>query len=167
MKKFRAGLTKICNGVSYVSMFAVLFAMAVTVIDIIMKLTIGKRVLGNMEMVELCMVIMMFLGFAKTQMENGHVRVDMFVNKFPPKVRCIVNGCIQCVVTIFCILMMVQAYRQIGVSKAAGTGSQILHIPFYPFYVILLIGFALFAVALALSAVEYFAETPNAQKIER
>ena len=68
MKKFRGALTKICGGVSYVSMFALLFAMAVTVIDIVMKLTISKRVLGNIELVELSMVVMMFLCFSKTQL---------------------------------------------------------------------------------------------------
>ncbi len=167
MKKFRGALTKICGGVSYVSMFALLFAMAVTVIDIVMKLTISKRVLGNIELVELSMVVMMFLCFSKTQLENGHVRVDLFINKFPPKVRCIVNGCIQCIVALFSIFMLIQSFKQIGIVSKAGTSSQVLHIPYPPFYVILSIGFALFTVTLILSAIEYFAETPNAQRIEQ
>ncbi len=167
MKKFRGALTKICGGVSYVSMFALLFAMAVTVIDIVMKLTISKRVLGNIELVELSMVVMMFLCFSKTQLENGHVRVDLFINKFPPKVRCIVNGCIQCIVALFSIFMLIQSFKQISVVSAAGTSSQVLHIPYPPFYVLLSIGFALFTLTLILSALEYFAETPHAQKIEQ
>ena len=166
MKKFRDVMTKICGGVSYASMVALLFAMAVTVVDIIMKLTISKRVLGNIELVELSMVVMMFLGFAKTQLENGHVRVDLFINKFPPKVRCAVNGVIQCLVTVFCIFMLIQSFKQISVVSAAGTSSQVLHIPYPPFYIILSIGFALFAVTLLLSAMEYFAQIPTAGNTE-
>lgn len=167
MKKFQSGFTKLCTGISYVSLVALLFAMIITVIDIIMKLTIHQRVLGNMELVELSMVIMMFLSFPKTQLEGGNVRVDMFVNKFPPKVRCAINGVIQCIVTIFSFLLMKQAFRQIGVNHAAGTSSQILHIPYSPFSVILTIGFALLTVAMAFSAVQQFVELPNAKPIEQ
>ena len=167
MKKFRSALDKICHGVSYVSFAAMLFAMFVVTIDVILKLTVKTvRIPGNIELVELSMVLMMGLSFATCQMENGHVRVDMFVNKMPPKVRCLVNGIIQAVTTVFCIFLTIQSFRQIGTYAAAGTSSQILHISYSPFSAILCIGFALFAVTLALSAIEQFAEIPHAQKIE-
>ena len=167
MKKFRSAWDKLCHSVSYVSFAAMLFAMFVVTIDVILKLTVQTvRIRGNIELVELSMVLMMGLSFATCQMENGHVRVDMFVNKMPPKVRCVVNGIIQSVTTVFCILLMVQSFKQISTYAAAGTSSQILHISYAPFSAILCIGFALFAVALAISAIEQFLEIPNAKPIE-
>jgi TRAP-type C4-dicarboxylate transport system permease small subunit len=166
MKKFHSALDKFCHGISYVSLVAVLFAMMVTVIDIILKLTVHVRILGNMELVELSMILMMYLSFGTCQMENGHVRVDMFVNKFPPKGRCITNGIIQGVCTFFCILLVKQSFKQVSTYSAAGTGSQILHVPYAPFSAIMCFGFIVFAITLALSAIEQFMEVPHAQKIE-
>lgn len=167
MKKFRSGLDKFTHGVQYVSLVAVLFAMMITTIDVILSLTTKTRILGNMELVELAMVIMMFLSFGTTQMENGHVRVDMFVNKFPPKGRCLTNAIIQCVCAIFGVLLTIQSFKQISILADRGASTAILHIPQAPFAFIMFIGFAIYTVTIILTALEYFAEIPNAKPLER
>lgn len=167
MKKFRSGLMKTYRGITYISLVATLFAMMVSVIDIILKLTVNVRIMGNTEMVELSMIIMMYLSFGMTQLENGHVRVDMFVNKFPPKVRCIMNGCVQLVCAVFGVMLAIQSFKQIGVNMSAGTASQVLHISYAPFSAIMAVGFVLYTIAIVLTALEQFAEVPHAQKIER
>lgn len=166
MKKFRSGLTKICGGISYISMFALLVACAVQVIDVILSLVSTARIPGTNEIVPLMMVIMMFLTFGKTHLEDAHVRVDMFVNKFPPKARCITDGVMQCICAIFAILMAFKAFQQIGSLSARGAMSEVLHIPTAPFAAIEFIGFVIYAVCIILTAVEYFAETPHAKPIE-
>ncbi len=167
MRRFRAGLEKFCHGIQYISMAALMFAVIVTVIDIILHLTTNYRVLGNMEMVELGMIIMMYLCFGTTQLENGHVRVDMFVNKFAPRVRCAVNGIVQIVCAVFCTLMTVQAFRMIGRNIGTGKSSSVLHIPYYPFYIIMFIGFAIYTLTIVVTALEYFIELPHAKPIEK
>lgn len=167
MSKFRFGLEKTYRGISYIALVATIFAMMVTVVDIILKLFTTARILGNTELVELSMIIMMYLSFGMTQLENGHVRVDMFVNKFPPKFRCFLNGIIQVVCCIFAILIATQQFKQISVNMAAGTSSAVLHIPYYPFSVVMTIGMILYAIAIALTAIEHFAEIPHAKPLER
>lgn len=166
MEKFRSGLNKFTHGIQYISLVAVLFAMMITTIDVILSLTVNVRIVGNMEIVELSMVLMMFLSFGTTQMENGHVRVDMFVNKMPPKARCMVNGIMQLICAVFGVLLTIQSFKQIGVYAGRNAGSNILHIPFAPFALIMCIGFAIYTVTIILTALEHFAEIPHAKEIE-
>lgn len=167
MKKFHSGLDKFTHGIQYISLVAVLFAMIITTIDIILKLTVHVRIVGNMEIVEMSMVIMMFLSFGTTQMENGHVRVDMFVNKFPPKGRCIMNGVMQAICAVFGFLMTVQSFKQISTFASRGVGSTVLHIPHAPFAAVMFVGMAIYTVTIVLTALEFFMEVPNAKPIER
>lgn len=166
MKKFRSGLTKVCGSISYISMFALLVACAVQVIDVILGLVSNARIPGTNEIVPLMMVIMMFLTFGKTQLEDAHVRVDMFVNKFPPKVRCITNGIMQLICAIFAILMAYKAFGQIGSYAGRGQTTEILKVPLAPFAAIELVGFLIYAVCIVLTAIEFFAETKDAKPIE-
>ncbi len=167
MKKFRSGLEKFCHAIQHISMAVTMFAVIITVIDIILHLCTNYRVLGNMEMIELCMIVMMYLCFGTTQLEDGHVRVDMFVNKFPPKVRCAVNGVVQLVCAVFCLLMTVQAFKMIGRSISTGKTTSILHIPYFPFYIVMFVGFILYTLTIVVTALEFFKELPNAQPIKQ
>ena len=167
MEKFRSGMTKLCGGISYIGMFALLVAVAVQVIDVICSLLpVSVRVPGTNEIVPLMMVLMMFLTFGKTQLEDGHVRVDMFVNKFPPKARCATNGIMQLVCAVFAILMAWKSFQQIGSLAARGAKSEILQIPTAPLSAVQFIGFVLYAICIVITAIEYFKEMPNAKPLE-
>lgn len=166
MKKFHSGLTKLCGGISYIGMFALLFATVVQVIDVILGLVSTAFIPGTTELVPYMMVIMMFLTFGKTQLEGAHVRVDMFVNKFPPKVRCAVDGIIQWICFIFCILMAFKSFQQIGSLASRNAVTEILRIPMTPLAVIEFVGFVLFALCIAVTAINHFREIPNAKPIE-
>lgn len=147
-------------------MFALLVAMAIQVIDVILGLCTPYSITGGQELVALLMVIMMFLTFGKTQLEDAHVRVDMFVNKFPPKVRCAVNGIIQLICAVFAILLSMKSFQQIGSYMDRGATSDVLLIPYAPFALIEFIGFVIFTVCIILTALEHFAEIKDAKPIE-
>lgn len=166
MKKFHSGMTKLCGGISYIGMFALLFATVIQVIDVILGLVSNVFIPGTNELVPLMMVIMIFLTFGKTQLEGAHVRVDMFTNKFPPKVRCTVDGIVQVICFIFCILLTVKAFQQIGSLAARNAASEILRIPTAPFAVIEFVGFLIYAICIAITAINHFMEIPNAKPIE-
>lgn len=167
MKKAREVMTKICNGISYAGLVAVLFAMLITTIDIILKLFTSTRITGATEMVEAAMVVMMYFGFGKTQLEEGHVRVDMFINKFPPKARCIINGVVMVIVTVASVLLTIQTFKQILSYLDSGLGSTVIHIPYWTLEIIMFVGFILLTLTFLLRALEYFVETKDAKPIER
>jgi len=167
MEKVRKVMDKITTGVSYLGLVGCLFAMMVTTIDVILGLFTTSRVYGANEYVEIAMVVIMYFGFAYTQMKEGHVRVDMFVNKFPPKVRCVVNGVIMVIVTFFSVLVTIQTFKQLTTYMKNGLSFSVTHIPYWPLEVIMFIGMILLTLCFLLRAVEFFVEIPHAKPIER
>ncbi len=167
MEKVRSVMDKITTGISYVGLVGLLFAMMVTTVDVILGLFSNTRVNGANEYVEIAMVAIMYLGFGHTQMKEGHVRVDMFVNKFPPKVRCTVNGIIMVIVTFFSVLITIQTFKQLQTYLNSGLSFSVTHFPYWPLEVVMFIGMILLTLCFLLRAIEFFVEIPVAKPIER
>ena len=70
MEKVRKVMDKITTGVSYLGLVGCLFAMMVTTVDVILGLFTTSRVYGANEYVEIAMVVIMYFGFAYTQMKE-------------------------------------------------------------------------------------------------
>lgn len=167
MEKVRNVMDKITTGVSYVGLVGLLFAMMVTTIDVILGMFTTTRVNGANEYVEIAMIAIMYLGFGHTQMKEGHVRVDMFVNKFAPKARCVVNGIIMIITTFFSVLLTIQSFKQLLTYKESGLSFSVTHFPYWPLEVVMFIGLILLTLCFLLRAIEFFVEIPNAKPIER
>lgn len=167
MVKVRNIMDKIASGIAYCGLVAVLFAMMVTTIDVILGLFSNARINGATEFVEIAMVVIMYFGFAHTQMKEGHVRVDMFVNKFPPKVRCVVNGIIMLIVTFFSVLLTIQTFKQLTTYMGNGLSFSVTHFPYWPLEIVMFIGMILLTLCFLLRTIEFFVEIPNAKPIER
>ena len=148
-------IKKICKGFSYFSMAATFFVMMLMVIDIILSL-FSIRVLGNYELTEMAMTIIIFLGLAYTQTENGHVRVTMFVDLLPKRFAMFLNSFITLVTAGFCALMTYCAFIQSGTYSYSGTSTAVLHVPYSPFSYVMFIGFLLLTIAIVLNAITFF-----------
>lgn len=167
MENVRKFMDKITTGISYVGLVGLLFAMMVTTVDVILGLFTSTRVNGANEYVEIAMVAIMYLGFGYTQMKEGHVRVDMFVNKFAPKARCVVNGIVMVIVTFFSVLITIQTFKQLTTYMNNGLSFSVSHIPYWPLEVVMFIGMILLTLCFLLRAIEFFVEIPVAKPIER
>lgn len=58
------------------AMCALVVMMLVTVVDITMRLTINQLVLGSVEIVQLCIVAVVFLALPETYLRSQHITVD-------------------------------------------------------------------------------------------
>ena len=106
MKKIHSALSTFTRYISWAGLAATFFLMVVTTIDVILrKLPINASITGSYDMTEMGMVVIVFFGIAYFQSEHGHVRVEMFVEKFPYTVRCIVEGVVNLVEAVFGALM--------------------------------------------------------------
>lgn len=157
IEKAHAGLSKITKYVSWAGLVASFFLMVVTTVDVILrKLPTGTSVRGSYDMTEMGMVVIVFFGIAYFQSEHGHVRVDMFVEKFPHTVRCIVEGCVNFFEAVFAVLMCYAAFQQISTLYERGVGTSVLHIPHWPFAVFMTIGLLIFTIFLVLDGIMCF-----------
>jgi len=70
-----------------VSSVLVIVIVFITVASIASRAILGQPIIGVTEVSTLLLVVIAFLGFAYVQRTKGHIAVDMFVAKFPPRLR--------------------------------------------------------------------------------
>ena len=156
MKGIRKVVNQICKFLAYIGCAAVFIVMFIMVIDIIMSLVSNSRILGNYELTELGMILLIFFGIAYTQTQKGHVRVDMFIGFLPKKARSIVDGIVTLITAAVVGLMTYAAFIQAGVYASSGTTSSVLHITYAPFGYVMAVGFFLYAIVLIVDAIDLF-----------
>ena len=167
MEKVRKIADTVTHKISLIGVIGLLVQMLLTTIDIILKLVSTARIPGSSELVEFIMVVVMFIaGFAMTQMDEGHVRVDMFVNKFKPKARCVTNGIIEAIVTVFSGILSVKAIQMVGTYISNGSHTSVLVIPYWVIELLIAIGFILLTLTFLLRTIEFFIEIKDAKPIE-
>ena len=66
----------------YLSLISLVFISILTFVSVIMRF-LGSPVLGDVELVQLSMVVLIMGGLAYTQEKEDHIAVDILVNKFP------------------------------------------------------------------------------------
>ncbi len=168
MEKVRKNLGKVVNALSAVGMVVTFVLMFITTIDVILRKVSDLSVRGSYEMTEMGMVILIFFGIAALQVARGHVRVDMFAEKFPRTVRLVLD------VVIMVIEAGVMGYMTYcGVLKTISDfdkslGTSVLGIPTWPFAALMSLGLLLFTILLLidaiLSAIEIVKGKPGEQK---
>ncbi len=127
---------------------SMMFVMLFTVLDVVLRKTINKPILGSYEIVEYGMILIVFFGIAYTQMEKGHIAVEMLVEKFPPKIQAITEALMYFVCFVFWVLISIAGVIQAKTQWLGGNVSATLLIPNFPFLILLSIGSLMMALTL-------------------
>ena len=104
-------------------------------------------------MMEFLMCCTVFSSFAYTQTKKGHLRVSMFVKKFPRTIGMILCSVNELLSVGIALAITYASYIQIGYSIKKNLVSANLFIPYYPFYTIELICMSLFTIVLLADAI--------------
>ena len=147
---------KLVIGISIVSFLSCFVVMGITTLDVIFRKTASFSILGSNEITEMLMVVMMAFGFPALHVANGHVKVDMFVDKIPGRCRYFFTSFILLIESVICGLMVWGTYEKALSLIARGTTTAILRIPQLPFAVFLCAGLALFTVLLLMDTIIIF-----------
>lgn len=91
-----------------------LFIMMLLVnIDVFGRYLFNRPVTGNVELTEMIMVFIVYLGMAYTHREKGHVRVEVFVDKLPKGILSNINNYISLLLSLFInVMVMVYSFQQ-------------------------------------------------------
>lgn len=108
--------------------------------DVLGRFLFNKPVMGTYEISTVMMGAIVLLGWAYTQKEGGHVRVELFYNMFPSRVQKIAS-----VVTLFLslILFVVIAQQSWHIAMESLLGGRtfiIIDFPSGPFYFLVPVG---------------------------
>ena len=154
--KARGHMRKISRGVAWFPMIAVFAVTIILVLDIILRRTTEAITFrGSYELTELGMVIIIFLGFAVTQAEKGNIRVTVFIEKFPYRIKELIETGMAAFtavlggVTFYASVLLAMDYSRMNLT----TG--VLFIPQAPFCVIMAFGFFALTVVLIFDTLEH------------
>lgn len=130
----------LCRVPNLFGIYLILIIMFSTILDIALRYSINKSLLGLYEIIQLIMVIIVSLSFGYTQTEKSHVNIVFLTDRMPLGIR----RCIDCfnllASTAFFGFMVIAGIMQVKNEYVKEGMTPILEIPTYPFYAIFVIG---------------------------
>ena len=138
-------IVRFIDKLSWIMLFAL---MIMTALDLILRNFSNTSVLGSVELTELMMVIIVFCSIAQCEADDGHIRIELIMDKFGPKVRNFADIITQTVCTIIFALMSISIFRHAANMKEYGEVTMDLNLPLYPFVYIAFFGSFIMALVL-------------------
>jgi len=155
-EKMHRAVKNISRWINYLSMSAIFLVMTLLVVDIILRNLFRSAILGATEMVEMGMVLIVFCGFAYTQVEKGHVHVTMVTDRLPHRVR---HG-LECLVMLFTVVLSylttVSSFKTAAKFYSEKAATAVLNISSAPFAYVMAVAMAVFTLVLFFEALESF-----------
>ena len=139
----------------YVSSVLVVVLMLDVVADVCGRYFFNAPLLGASEMATLMMVIIIFSALAWAALADKHIKVDIVMQRFSPRVRAIVNS-----ITLLLTLGIygVITWRSVLESMGVHDVSSYLRVSHTPFYWIMTVGFAVFCISIVVLVIKNIAE---------
>jgi TRAP-type C4-dicarboxylate transport system permease small subunit len=108
--------------------------------DVIGRYAFNKPIFGTMEISEAIMASIVLLAWAYTQRTGGNVRVELFISRYPPRVRAAIN-LVALLLSLALFIVIAQqstvlAFRYVGEHRIFPT----LEIPVSPFHFFVPVG---------------------------
>ena len=135
---------------AYVAGFVLLALMLLTTADVVGRYFFNSPVIGVFDLTHFAVLIMTFLGLSYCGFQGGHIVIELLYDRLSPSTASILQRLIN---LVGCVLFLLIAWRSAVQSvdvREFREASQLLLIPFYPFYWVVAFGSALFAWVMAL-----------------
>jgi len=103
-----------------------------TYADVIGREILKRPIVANIEMTELLMGLVVYLGVSLTTRVRGHVRVDILLNVLPQRVRAIADAITLFLCALFVSAMAWRLYERAVVKFTKGDETDLWKIPTWP-----------------------------------
>lgn len=148
-------LHKISKWVSHVGMAMAILMMLMVVVDVVMRFTLNKPILGSVELASYMLSIIAFTAIPLVESEEEHVIIPLLFDHFPKKVRLFINT-ITAVIGLGILVLIGLASFLLAVEYLhRGKVTQVLGIPLYPFVFIAALCISLYTIILVVNAIKY------------
>lgn len=129
--------------------------MLLTVADVSGRYFLNSPITGTTEISRLMMVIIVFPALGWAALSRVHVKVDLVLSRFPPRVQAIIS-----IITLLIALGTYGAitWRSFLESTVVNRQTSLLQLPFTPFYWVMSVGFAVFCLAIIVLIIENITE---------
>lgn len=139
--------------------WVVLFIMMImTITDVLLRKFSNISILGTVELTELMMIVVVFSSLAECQVHDGHIKVDLVLKGFSPRVQSLFDVITQSICFFLFSLMTWAIWRHAESMKEWGEVTVDLALPVYPFIYVAVVGCALLALVLFIKALVALSE---------
>ena len=136
------------RGLNIIGVSTLMVMMVLTVADVSLRYLINQPIPGSFELTEFLLVILASFGLAYTAIQNGHVTVDLVVERFSPKTQAVIDT-ITCLISIGIFATVIWASILYARSEwNAKAVSTVLLLPRFPFILVVVLGGAVLCLAL-------------------
>jgi len=135
---------------SRLSTALIILLMLLTLTDVALR-KFGSGIPGAVELNGLILIVITFFALAHCWNQDGHIRVDMFLQRFPNRVKSTANGCTALVGLLFFGAVMLGGAKFAIKALEKHDISITLKLPLFPVKLLLVVGCALFCFQLLLS----------------
>jgi len=140
--------------VCIIGMACLLIMMLLTTGDVVGRSIFLRPIPGTVEITQFMLSVIVLLGLAYAQQTRQHVRVDLFISKFAPLYRIIIDIIFTLMAFVFIALLAWQGWEGGFTAVELETTSDILKFPTYPFEFLVAIGAFLLAIELLLKVIK-------------
>jgi TRAP-type C4-dicarboxylate transport system permease small subunit len=154
MRQLGSIIDRIADFVGYLSGWLVPLMMMLVVVDVFMRYVMHQPLMVADEFTAYMLVALSFLGFAYTWRQGGHVRIEVLVSHFPPRLYDWVRLSGLILTFIFMIEMDRAAFKMIvyALEMKMRSSTWLMFPLFWP-QVTIFVGFVLFTLLLAVDIV--------------
>ena len=131
--KFVSIVTEINKKIAYVTL--TLMMLAVSIFSI--ARTFGHSLVGNIEIVQFLMVLLIVSALAFTERQNAHISIGVIVDYLPKPVQKFIDIIAYILLFLLCMLISWVVILQIDYSQT----SSLLEIPYFPFKIMIVVGY--------------------------
>ncbi|MBL27859.1 MAG: hypothetical protein CMM50_09975 [Rhodospirillaceae bacterium] len=148
--------------VALLGIAALFVAIAITIVDVLLRAVAGFGILGTIDMIQLCTMVAVFAAIPYAFAMQEHVGVDFVLHRMPPRLAAFFQG----VGMLAAVAMMLgigwYGWLRMMQQGEFGDSSQTIGIPIAFYWVPLLVAAVLSVLATAMLAVAYFARAAGA-----
>lgn len=134
-------------------------ATLVLMADIGMRRTIGVSITGIVDITQLAQMFCISLALPMAFLREGHVGVEFITDGLPPRALAVLKGCVHLACVAFLAAIAWYSLKQAGTQIEQGDKSQTLGLPIVVYWVPLLAGTVLAALASLLLAIRDFGKS--------
>ena len=162
MHRFTRGLEArfypVVRFVDRITWVVLFMMMLMTMADVFLRKFSNQSILGTVELTELMMIVVVFCSLAECQTGDGHIKVDLVLKRFSPRVQSIFDVFTQFTCFALFSLMTGAIWRHARSMREWGEVTVDLSLPLYPFIYVAVVGCALLALVLLIKALVALSE---------
>ena len=153
--KYINTVTSVVNKIGLLGAFTMIGLMILTVADVILRKFFNAPILGSYEITEFLLVVLVFFAIPWAALKKANVKVDLIVGKFSERVQAVLSS-----VTCFLSLVVTAFFGWYTIPQAIymlrlNRVSEMLDIPFFPFYFVVAFGFFILMFVLLANLIEF------------